>query len=202
MTSAADPTWVVREDAAVPVLIALYVRQRLGIRSPDQLPPLRDAPVAQRAADDAAGDELERQWTALWEMTVEPQAHPSAVPLQLVDGYDLLVALPGEGFDALHRAMLPFGADAVAYARAAHARYRAAAGDAATVQRAYAGAVAQRERAVKRPAHGFGLTVQVLPLAQRGLWWIAPLTIAVTDRLRDDVVAFDRALQPVIADLA
>ena len=44
--------------------------------------------------------------------------------------------------------------------------------------------------------------MQVLPLSQRGIWWIGDLTVAVTDGLRRDVVAFDSAIRPVIAELA
>ena len=53
-----------------------------------------------------------------------------------------------------------------------------------------------------RRAHSFELNVQVLPLTQRGVWWIGSLTIAVTDGLRGDVVAFDAAIHPIIAELA
>jgi hypothetical protein len=42
----------------------------------------------------------------------------------------------------------------------------------------------------------------VLPFSQRGIWWIGSLSVAVTDSLRRDVVAFDAAMRPVIAELA
>jgi len=45
------------------------------------------------------------------------------------------------------------------------------------------------------------ILLQVLPLTQRGIWWIGELTIAVTDGLRDDVAAFGKAIRPIIADL-
>ena len=38
------PEWLIREDAGQPVLLALYLRQVLGIRSPDELPHLRGIP--------------------------------------------------------------------------------------------------------------------------------------------------------------
>ena len=38
------PEWVIREDAGQPVILALYLRQVLGIRSPDELPHLRGIP--------------------------------------------------------------------------------------------------------------------------------------------------------------
>ena len=199
--AAGGPEWVVREDAGLPVLVALYLRQVLGIRSPEELPHLRGVPGAEPRGeyDDAAA--IDQQWRAYWELTVEPQAHPSPVPLELADGFDTLVALPTEGFAELAAAIAPFGADAVAYARSMHERYRAGIGTGASY-RAYASAIAQHERNAGRRAHSFELNVQVLPLAQRGVWWIGTLTVAVTDGLRGDVVAFDAAIGPVIADIA
>jgi len=200
MGAAGGPEWVVREDAGLPVVVALYLRQVLGIHYPEELPHLRGLePREPLEFDRAAG--LEQQWRAYWEMTVEPEAHPSPVPLELVDGFGILVALPTEGFDELRAAIAPHGADAVAFAQHAHDRYRAGLGTGSSY-RAYASAIAQHERNVGRRAHSFELNVQVLPLTQRGVWWIGALTIAVTDGLRGDVVAFDKAIAPVIADLA
>lgn len=196
--AAGAPEWVVREDAGLPVLVALYLRQVLAIRYPEELPHLRALPAA---AAEAPAPGVEAQWRAYWDMTVEPQAHPSPVPLELVEGFDMLVALPTEGFGELHAAIVPHGPDAVAYARDAHERYRAGLGTGASY-RAYASAIAQHERTAGRRAHPFELNVQVLPLTQRGVWWIGALTVAVTDGLRGDVVAFDAAITPVIADIA
>jgi len=192
--------WLVREDAGPPVLVALYLRQVLGVRFPEELPTLRGIPQREASEFEPVA-EISRQWRRYWEMTVEPEAHPSPVPLELVDGFELLVALPTEGFAELAAAIAPHGRAAVAYARDAHDRYRASLGSGSSY-RAYASAIAQHERAVGRRAHGFELNVQVLPLTQRGVWWIGALTVAVTDGLRGDVVAFDAAIAPVIADLA
>jgi len=198
-----SPSWVIREDASTPVMVALYVRQALGIRTPESLPAMRRAPLFNADRDAAAQDALERQWRGFWEMTVEPRAHTSAVPLDLVDGFDDLVALPVEGYDELRTAMLPLGSEAVSYARDAHRRYAGESSSRPGVSyRAYASAIAEHERAAGRRAHSFELNVEVLPLAQRGLWWIGALTVAVTDGLRGDVVAFDSAIGPVIAELA
>ncbi|MFT4230565.1 MAG: zinc-binding alcohol dehydrogenase [Microbacterium sp.] len=198
------PEWVIREDAGKPVILALYLRQVLGIRSPDELPQLRG--VAARTAaerDEQTQARLERQWREYWAMTVEPQAHPSQVPLDLVGGFDTLVALPVEGAELLREEIAPHGAEAVAYAQSVHARYsKDATAKAGVSYRAYASAIAEHERQVGRRAHSFELNVQVLPLVQRGVWWIGSLTIAVTDGLRGDVVAFDAAIHPIIAELA
>lgn len=197
------PEWVIREDAGQPVLVALYLRQVLGIRSPDELPHLRGIPPRANDRSDDAQALLERQWREYWAMTVEPTAHPSPVPLDLVDGFQTLVALPTTGSEVLIAAITPHAADAIDYARHAHERYRSdSAGKPGVSYRAYAGAIAEHERRVGRRAHSFELNVQVLPLSQRGVWWIGSLTIAVTDGLRGDVAAFDTAIHPIIAELA
>ncbi|MFD6816791.1 MULTISPECIES: zinc-binding alcohol dehydrogenase [unclassified Microbacterium] len=197
------PQWLIREDASVPVLVALALRQLLGIRAPEDLPALRELPVRAPDAVDAS-PAIEAQWRDYWDMTVEPRAHHSGVPLELIDGFETLVALPATGADELAAAIRPHAATALRFAHAAHDRYVGAmtshtGGDA---YRAYASAIAEFEREIGRRAHSFELNVQVLPLSQRGIWWIGALSVAVTDGLRRDVVAFDAAIRPVIAELA
>lgn len=199
-----QPEWVIREDAAQSVLVALYLRQVLGIRSPEELPALRRVPPPAPGSDTGPDHaQLEREWRGFWAMTVEPQAHPSPVPLELVDGFDGLIALPVDGADLLRRAVSAHADDALDFARLAHDRYaRETAARPGVSYRAYASAIASHERTVGRRAHSFELNVQVLPLTQRGVWWIGSLTVAVTDGLRSDVVAFDTAIHPIIAELA
>lgn len=197
------PEWLVREDAGQPVLLALYLRQALGIRFPDELPHLRGIPPRANDRSGPTQDVLEAQWRTYWDMTVEPQANPSPVPLDLVDGFETLLALPSEGAEELRAAVAPHAAEALAFSQSAHARYRREVGaGTGTAYRAYASAIAEHERQVGRRAHSFELNVQVLPLTQRGVWWIGALTVAVTDGLRGDVVAFDAAIHPIIAELA
>ncbi|MCP2638482.1 zinc-binding alcohol dehydrogenase [Microbacterium sp. HD4P20] len=203
MGSAGAPEWLIREDAGQPVLLALYLRQVLGIRSPDELPHLRGIPPRANDRDEEAQALLERQWREYWAMTVEPQAHPAEVPLDLIDGFGTLLALPSRGSEQLRSAVAPFGPEALAFAQSTNARYRRdATHGTGTAYRAYASAIAEYERQVGRRAHSFELNVQVLPLTQRGVWWIGSLTIAVTDGLRGDVAAFDAAIHPIIAELA
>lgn len=206
------PQWLIREDASVPVLVALALRQALGIRAPEDLPTLRDLPV--RAPDAVeVTPALEKQWREYWDMTVEPRAHPSGVPLELVEGFETLVALPASGSEQLAEAIAPYAQSTLRYARGAHDRYvssirssmgtRSGAGSTGgDAYRAYASAIAEFERDIGRRAHSFELNVQVLPFSQRGIWWIGALTVAVTDGLRRDVVSFDSAIRPIIAELA
>lgn len=193
---------MIREDASVAVVLALALRQACAIRSPEELPQLRGLPAPSATRDADAQAVLEGQWREYWAMTVEPQAHRYPGPLELVDGFETHAALPVEGFDAL-RAEIAGHTELLAYARKVHERHSSdSLGRSGVAYRAYAGAIAQHERAVGRRAHSFELNVQILPLTQRGVWWIGDLTIAVTDGLRSDVVAFDAAIHPIIAQLA
>lgn len=204
MAGGGVPEWMIREDASMAVLLALYLRQVIGVRSPDELPHLRGAPghTGLGRAEEAQAL-LERQWREYWAMTVEPQAHPSPVPLELLDDFETLIALPAQGSEELRAAIEPHAGAALSYARIANRRYsREASAKPGVSYRAYASAIAEHERRVGRRAHSFELNVQVLPLSQRGVWWIGSLTVAVTDGLRGDVVAFDEAIHPIIAELA
>jgi hypothetical protein len=196
---------VIRENASTGALLALYLREVLGIASPAELPRLRE--VGRIGPDDSpdvdAHDALEKQWREWWSMTVEPEANPSPVPLELLDEFGTAVALPVTGAEALAAAIRPHAEAGLAWAEWAHERYRSASatrsGDS---YRAYAGSIAEHEREVGRRAHSFELNVEVLPLAASGVWWIGRKTVAVTDTLRSDAAAFDDAIHPIIAELA
>ncbi|MBB2977092.1 hypothetical protein FHX49_002689 [Microbacterium endophyticum] len=203
MTGAGSPEWVIREDASRPVLLALFLRQVMGVRSPAELPPLRGVPSPPVDRGDAEQLDLEREWQQYWNMTVEPQANLSPVPLELIAGFDDLLALPETGADRLRAAVAPHGAAALTHVNRAFEVYsKTSTSRPGTSYRAYASAIAEHERQVGRRAHSFELNVQVLPLSQRGVWWIGALTVAVTDGLRGDVAAFDSAIHPIIAELA
>ena len=185
------------------MLLALYLRAVLGIASPVELPRIRDVGKVGSGLAIDQQDLLERQWRAWWAMTVEPEAHPSAVPLELVDAYGTDVALPVSEAEILAAAIVPHAEAARAWAEWAHQGYRtASAARRGDSYRAYAGTIAEHEREVGRRAHSFELNVEVLPLATTGVWWIGEKTVAVTDSLRSDASAFDDAIHPIIAELA
>lgn len=203
MHAGATPSWVIRENASHAVLLALYLREVLGIASPVELPRVRGVRSMAESLPTDQQDALERQWRAWWAMTVEPEAHPSEVPLELVPEYGTAVALPSTGAEALRAAIVPLAEGAQAWADQTHDQYRTAAsarrGDA---YRAYAGTIAEHEREIGRRAHSFELNVEIVPLRVLGVWWIGSMTIAVTDTLRADPAAFDDAIHPIIAELA
>ncbi|MGV9768819.1 zinc-binding alcohol dehydrogenase [Microbacterium sp. NPDC003461] len=188
------PSWRVTEGTDLGVLVALYLRGALGVRAPEQLPSLRGAPTGAEASDVLAA-----QWLQYWDMTVEPLAHPADEPLELVDGFGDLVAVP-ESSVRLATAIAPLAPAALEFADAALRRLnleqhgRGSGG-------VWNSLVRDEERRLGRPAHPFVLNVQILPFAQRGLWRIGELTIAVSDGLRGDVAAYGKAVRPIVADL-
>ncbi|WP_022888753.1 hypothetical protein [Agromyces italicus] len=203
MAPGATPSWVIRENASRPVLLALYLREVLAIASPVELPRLRDVGAVGERLEIDRHDLLERQWRAWWAMTVEPEAHPSPVPLELVPAFDTEMALPTSDAEVLAAAVVPHAGAARAWAEWAHENYRSvSAARLGNSYRAYAGTIAEHEREVGRRAHSFELNVEVLPLAGVGVWWIGAMTVAVTDTLRSDASAFDDAIHPIIAELA
>ncbi|WP_338025691.1 zinc-binding alcohol dehydrogenase [Agromyces laixinhei] len=194
---------MIRENASRPVLLALYLREVLAIASPVELPRLRDVGAVGERLEMDRHDQLEQQWRTWWAMTVEPETHPSAVPLELVHAFETEVALPTSGSEVLAAAIVGHAEAARAWADWAHEGYRgASAARRGDSYRAYAGTIAEHEREVGRRAHSFELNVEVLPLAESGVWWIGELTVAVTDSLRADASAFDDAMHPIIAELA
>ncbi|WP_394553309.1 zinc-binding alcohol dehydrogenase [Agromyces sp. MMS24-JH15] len=194
---------MIRENSNRSVLLALYLREVLSIASPVELPRLRDVGSMGTPTDTDRQDRIERQWRAFWAMTVEPEAHPSPVPLTLIGAYDTDVALPIQGAEDFAVAIIPHAEAARAWATWAADGYRtAAAARRGDSYRAYAGTIAEHEREVGRRAHSFELNVEVLPLTAPGVWWIGSMTVAVTDTLRADAAAFDDAIHPIIATLA
>ncbi|RCS60184.1 hypothetical protein [Microbacterium sp. JB110] len=186
-------SWRVNEGTDSAVLAALYLRSALGIRIPAELPPLRETPTSM----EPAGEELEAQWHQFWQMTVEPEAHPADVPLDLVDGFGTLIALPRTA-EVLRRAAAPLAADVLAFVERTQQRLEAAD---QTTDLTWTNAVQAEEQRRGRAASPFRLRVQILPFAQRGAWWIGQLTIAVSDGLRGDVVAFGSTIRPIVADV-
>ncbi|AMB60189.1 hypothetical protein [Microterricola viridarii] len=233
--------WSVREEASRQVLLALYLRDRIGIEAPVELPRLQgvigvadgtalrelrhsphhplalhgphhaaEAPEAQPAAPlpfelmaEPARSRLETQWLLWWATTVEPERFPSPVPLELAPAFGDLVALPVRGAELLLEAITPYAEAAVAWSDAAARRFADYQHEPrGSLKLAYAGLIAENERMHGRRARVFELTVQLLPLAASGAWWIGRNTVAMTDTLRRDPIGFSDALRPIIAELA
>jgi hypothetical protein len=234
--------WSVREEASRQVLLALYLRDRLGIEAPVELPrllgvngvpdaaalrELRHSPhhlMPRHGGQHRQGDAqpepvntplpfelmpepqrsaLETQWLTWWRSAVEPERNTSPVPLDLVPAFGDLIALPESGAELLIELITPLADPAIAWSDAAARRFSEYQHEPrGSLKLGYAGLIAENEREHGRRARVFELTVQLLPLAAPGAWWIGHTTIAMTDTLRSDPAGFADALRPIIAELA
>lgn len=199
MHTGAD-SWRVREGTDADVIAALFLRTRLGVRAPAELPALRGVNPAAEEAD----REVAEQWLQFWQMTVEPESHPAGAPLELVDGYGNFVALPRPAA-ALRHAVAPLAAETLAYVERALAttmdvrREHDLAGTPTGL--AWTTAVRAEEQRRGRTASPFLVNAQVLPLAQRGSWWIGGITVALSDALVGDPVSYTDAIRSIVADV-
>lgn len=182
----ADGEWRIEEDASRPVLMALYLRDALGIVDPSGLPRLLGTGI--RVVTHAPEPMVGWAWTRLWLSIIEPEARFADLPL---DG--------PPGFDAAVRRHLD---DARTFAQVAHDEYAVRSIERATEhpERAmlWSDLVAERAAATGAPPRPFRLRVEVLPLTAAGVWWIADDAIAIDELLYDDADALRRALPPIL----
>jgi len=181
------------------VLVALYLRDALGVRDPSGLPRMLGTglPDAQ-----PADDRIAYWWMRWWVSVVEPDARGWGVPLQEVDDAGLVV-LPQDGAEdyiAAIRAHLDDArtwADVASRAHAETAMARMAAGN----DFALAELVREHEAELGRPSRPFRLQIEVLPFAASGIWWIADDAIAVDESTRNEPILYRDALAPIVAQL-
>jgi hypothetical protein len=181
----APASWQARENASVAVLTALYVRDALGVVDPGGMPRLRGTGLPETLPPDMRTGWA---WTRWWIQTVEEDR--PAFPLLAEDDEGSARVL-GRHLDS---ARLWAGV-----AHRAFTDHQAAGrwGDTTLAQ-----VVREREIELRRRAKPFRLRVEVLPLAEQGLWWIGENAIAVDEAIRDEPVLFADALRPVIDQLA
>lgn len=188
MHAAGGSPWRATEDASREVLVALYVRDALGIPDPSGLPRLLGTglPPASAPTDEVFG----WAWMQWWVAIVEPSARIPSPPEEALDGW--------------RSAMRRHLDDARTFASVAHddhgirlaERMMAGSGDIALTE-----LVAEREAELGRRSAPFDLRIEVLPLTAAGIWWIGETAIAVDERLREDVESYRVALRPIVERL-
>lgn len=177
--------WGVREDASRPVLVALYLRDALGIVDPSGLPRMLGTGLATPTAPVDA--RLAFGWMRWWIPLIEPDAHDWGLP---------------DDDEPFSRAIRRHLDDARAWAAVAHEQYNGSA--IARMQEpdtVLPDLVVEREAALGRPSRPWRLRIEVLPLAASGIWWIGDDTIAVDDATRDEPILYRDALAPLVAQL-
>jgi hypothetical protein len=166
------------------VLVALYLRDALGVADPSGLPRLLGTglePVPE------ADPRLSFGWLRWWIPLIEPDARGWGLP----DGDDPFALAVRRHLDS-----------ARAWAAIAHEQYNGAA-----VRRmqqpdtVLSELVSERAAALGREPHPFRVRIEVLPLTESGVWWIGDEAIAVDDTTRDEPILYRDLLAPVIAQI-
>ncbi|HXR43889.1 MAG TPA: hypothetical protein VN759_03725 [Pseudolysinimonas sp.] len=183
------PPWQVAEDASRDVLVALYLRDALGVIDPSGLPRLLGTGLP---AVEAADDRTTYRWMRWWVSTVDPDGPAwggQVLPPDEDDAADPYLAAVARHLDS-----------ARAWADVVHEQYTERSLERAdfTIQ----DVVAEREAELGRAARPFRLRIEVLPLTTAGLWWIGENAIAVDELLRDEPLMYADALRPIVAQLA
>jgi hypothetical protein len=179
--------WRAVEGASREVLVALYVRDALGIVDPSGLPRLLGTGLTD--VPELANPMLGWAWARWWASIVEPASQMPEPPDETLDAWRSAI---GRHLDS-----------ARTYAAIAHddhgirsAEVMMAGGGDLTLTEL----VAEREADAGRTA-SFDLRIEVLPLAEWGIWWIGESAIAVDEGLRHDVPAYRQALRPIVERL-
>ena len=173
------------EDASRDVLVALYLRDALGIIDPSGLPRM----LGTGLPDDVepADPRMAFGWMRWWIPLIEPDARGWELP---------------ESDDPFARAVRPHLDSARAWATVAHEQYNGSA-----IERmqhpdtVLSELVTESEQELGRDARPFRLRIEVLPLAASGIWWIADDVIAVDETTRNEPVLYRDALAPIVAQV-
>lgn len=174
-----------QEDASREVLVALYLRDALGVVDPSGLPRMLGTGLPD--AVEPADPRLAFGWMRWWIPLIEPDAR----------GW----GLPG-GDDPFSLAVRRHLDSARAWAAVAHEQHNGSA--IKRMQRpdgVIQDLIAEREAALGRASRPGRLRIEVLPLAASGIWWIGDDTIAVDETTRDEPLLYRDALTPVIAQI-
>lgn len=196
MYSGPGPQWAVAEDWGSPLAHHLVVREMLGadefdaLRLPRAAASVAEVPAIPRRLARTLADE----WRLWWSRCVEEDPGPVNADFRDAAG----PAMPqGEHLSAF---VLPHWPQIRSCAEQVNARAGAAAwfpGDLSITR-----AVAEISATLGRPTRPFSLSIEVLSLAETGLWRVAPTRVLVSTDLRLDIRSFGRLLHPVLRDLA
>ncbi|MFC5502164.1 hypothetical protein ACFPJ4_07925 [Lysinimonas soli] len=183
------PRWEVVEDASRDVLVALYLRDALGIVDPSGLPRMLGTGLPEV---DPPEPSIAFAWTRWWIPLIEPDARSWGLP----EGDEA-------GTDAFSAAVRRHLDSARAWAMVAHEQHNGS--SIARMQRApdvtIQELVHEQEVALGRASRPFRLRIEVLPLAASGIWWIGEDVIAVDEATRDEPILYRDALAPIVAAL-
>lgn len=197
MHAGSGTQWAADEDWGSPLAHHLVVRDMLGADEFDGLGlPRTGASVPQiEAIPRRLARSLADQWQQWWSRGVADAPGPVSADLRAGDG----PSMPQGG--ELRAFVLPRWSSVCAAAAAINERARSAM-PSPPADLAITEAMAEISRQLDRPANPFRLSIEVVPLADPGLWRVAPTRLLVSTALRLQPARFRSAIAPILRDLA
>jgi hypothetical protein len=193
-------SWSISIGGSLHQLVALYVRDSLGLRpqTDPAIPPLTATPPAAQPLAAAEEAVVSAQWAQWWNDLLPAVGEPPRPPLPatLADTAELA------GYPELR---------AVVRANLPDPRWTAARGHEDMVlmteqprrrQLFETNLVADIEAERRQAARPFSLRITVLPVQTMQGWRISPHQVMMTRSLFADQAAYERLLRPIVAELA
>lgn len=181
-----------QEDASREVLVALYLRDALGVVDPSGVPALRGTALPPVPAPP---DPISWWWMRWWVSVVDRRGW--GLPLDLVDD-DGVVALPMHGAEQFTALVKHHLDDARTYAQVMRDVIEVGLIERAGGRHVVSEEVAALVASLGRPPRSSALRIEILPVVERGVWWIGDEVIAVSDELHADPDAFRVAIRPFL----
>jgi hypothetical protein len=199
MHQASGSRWQITTDTSGPMMIALYVRDTVGLNGAGHpalshaVPKIRPADHTHLTADVGGLSALKTEWEAWWEQLVK--AHPQTSPELSPPEFGAFGNSP-----ALQRVLQAHFGAALTWARERRSEYarleaeRLASGTDQLLEEL----VDDRLMEVGRDSRDFTLTIIELPLNEQRAWYLEPDKIIMSNRLMAEPELFRSYVQPVV----
>ncbi len=199
MHQASGSRWQITTDTSGPMMIALYVRDTVGLNGAGHpalshaVPKIRPADHTHLTADVGGLSALKTEWEAWWEQLVK--AHPQTSPELSPPEFGAFGNSP-----ALQRVLQAHFGAALTWARERSSEYarleaeRLASGTDQLLEEL----VDDRLMEVGRDSRDFTLTIIELPLNEQRAWYLEPDKIIMSHQLMGQPELFRSYVQPVV----
>ncbi|MDF2049563.1 MULTISPECIES: hypothetical protein [unclassified Arthrobacter] len=199
MHQASGSRWQITTDTSGPMMIALYVRDTVGLNGAGHpalshaVPKIRPADHTHLTADVGGLSALKTEWEAWWEQLVK--AHPQTSPELSPPEFGAFGNSP-----ALQRVLQAHFGAALTWARERRSEYarleaeRLASGTDQLLEEL----VDDRLMEVGRDSRDFTLTIIELPLNEQRAWYLEPDKIIMSHQLMGQPELFRSYVQPVV----
>ncbi|MET1051242.1 MAG: hypothetical protein ABWX65_01245 [Mycetocola sp.] len=188
--------WQITEDCPWDLLLALAFRDFGGLTDDceEQIPPV-DPPLDALDLPDLDRNALAAQWRGWWAGIVRRETRPFISQLRPphFEVFDRALELQELVYHSYDRAS--------DWARERQDEYRAAVKARIHPLADVYELVQRRQFELRRQTGSFRLDLEVLPVQGAGAWVVAPDTVIISERLRDDPLAFREWLTPVVIAL-